>query len=180
MKGETMNKKLSLTLLALFAAVLLSAGAGYAQCPMANMAGSAGDKGGMPDMMKFTPEQGKQMMDLNLTLIKETDPLKTDLKIKGMELMALWNEDNPEAKKILAKVKEISEVKVRLEEKMINHKLAMLKILTPEQKKMMKGMKGGCGMMGGMGDCEMKGGCGMMGGMGGCKMGNQEGGGCSK
>lgn len=163
-----MNKKLSI---ALFAAVLLLTSAGYAQCPMANKTGSAGDKGGMPDMMKFTPEQEKQMMDLNLALIKETDPIKTDLKIRGMELMALWNEDNPEAKKILTKVKEISEVKLRLEEKMINHKLAMLKILTPEQKKMMKGM------MGGMGDCEMKGGCGMKGG---CEMGEKEEGGCGK
>jgi len=175
-----MTKKLSFALLALIAASLLVANAGYAQCPMAGKAGGRhGNMSAAPAEMKFTPEQEKQMMDLKVTLIKETEPLKTELKLKGMELMTLWKDDSPDVKKILAKVREVGEIKLKLQEKMINHKLAMLKILTPEQKTIMKGMMGmgcggpdccdvgeKCGMMGGPG-CG-KGMAGSMGGCGGC------------
>jgi len=180
-----MTKKLSLTLLVLFAASLIAANAAYAQCPMSGKAGCPGEMKGAPaaGMMKFTAEQEKQIMDLKVVLIKETDPLKMDMKLKGLELMALWKEDNPEVKKILAKVREVGEIKLKLQEKMIIHKLAMFKILTPEQKTMMKGMMGmGCE---GFDCCDVGEKCGMMGGAGcgkgGGKMGGACGdGGCSK
>jgi Spy/CpxP family protein refolding chaperone len=178
-----MTKKLSFALLAIFAASLLAANAAYAQCPMAGKAGCPSDNRGNADMEmpKFTPEQEKQMMDLKVTLIKETEPLQTEMKLKGMELMTLWKDDNPDAKKILAKVREVGEIKLKLQEKMINHKLAMLKILTPEQKTMMKGMMGmGCG---GFDCCDVGEKCGMMGGPGcGKGMGGSMGGcgGCGK
>jgi len=165
----------------------------YGQCPMAGKGSCpSGDKGmAKMEMPKFTPEQEKQMMDLKTALLKETDPLKTDLKVKGMELMALWKDDNPDAKKIIAKVEEIGGLKLKLQEKMINHKLAMMKILTPEQKTMMKGMMGmgcdmggGCGMMGGSGCCGkgMGGDKGMKGCCGGCgaEKGEEGCGGCGK
>jgi Spy/CpxP family protein refolding chaperone len=116
---------------------------------------------GSASMPELTIEQEKQIADLKMKLIKETEPIKTELKIKQMELQALWKEDNPDAKKILAKTKEISALRASLQEKMINHKLAILKILTPEQRKMMKGKMGmrcmgcydgdGCGMGSGCG-----------------------------
>jgi len=180
-----MTKKLSLTLFVLFAASLIAANAAYAQCPMSGKAGCPGEMKGAPaaGMMKFTAEQEKQIMDLKVVLIKETDPLKMDMKLKGLELMALWKEDNPEVKKILAKVREVGEIKLKLQEKMIIHKLAMFKILTPEQKTMMKGMRGmGCVVFD---CCDVGEKCGMMGGAG-CgkgsgKMGGACGdGGCSK
>ena len=74
-------------------------------------------------------------------------------------------------------------IKLKLQEKMITHKLAMFKILTPEQKTMMKGMMGmGCS---GFDGCDVGEKCGMMGGpgcgKGGGKMGGACGdGGCSK
>ncbi len=149
----------------------------YGQCPMSGKAGCpSGDKGmAKVEMPKFTPEQDKQMMDLKAALLKETEPLKTDLKVKGMELMALWKDDNPDGKKIVAKVQEIGALKLKLQEKMIVHKLAMMKILTPEQKTMMKGMMGmGCG---GFDCCDVGEKCGMMGGPG-CGKGMGGAGGC--
>ena len=180
-----MTKRLSLTLLILVAASLLAANCAYAQCPMSGKAGCPGEVKGNAGMAmpKFTAEQEKQMLDLKVTLIKGAEPLKTDMKLKGMELMALWKEDNPDVKKILAKVKEVGEIKLKLQEKMITHKLAMFKILTPEQKTMMKGMMGmGCS---GFDGCDVGEKCGMMGGpgcgKGGGKMGGACGdGGCSK
>lgn len=144
-------------MLVIVAAVLFIAAPLYGQCP-------GHGKGKGDAAMKFTPEQEKQMMEHKASLLKETEPLKTDLKVKGMELMALWKDENPDAGKILAKVKEIAALKLKLQEKMINHKLAMMKILTPEQRKMMKGMMGmGCG---GFDCCDVGEKCGMMGGPG--------------
>ena len=144
----------------------------FAECPGHH---GKGDKGS-ESMPELTADQVKQINDLKMKLIRDTDPLKTEFQIKHMELQALWKEDNPDAKKILAKVKEISALKASLQEKMINHKIAVYKILTPEQRKMMKGMMGmhgmgcyggsGCGMDGG-GCCGGSGmGAGMSGGSG--------------
>ncbi len=163
---------------------LIAAAPLYGQCPMAgNKSMPAGHVKGVPmPVMDLSAEQEKQMTNLKTAMIKETEPLKTDLKVKGMELMELWKDDNPDAKKILAKVQEINGLKLKLQEKMINHKLAMMKILTPEQKTMMKGMMGmGCG---GFDCCDIGENCGMMGGMG-CSKGMGSGGdsgcgGCGK
>jgi Spy/CpxP family protein refolding chaperone len=93
-------------------------------------------------MPKLTTEQEKQFADLKMKLIKETEPIKTELKIKQMELQVLWKEDNPDAKKILAKTKEIIALMTSLQEKLINHRVAVYKILTPEQRKMMRDQMG--------------------------------------
>jgi Spy/CpxP family protein refolding chaperone len=145
-----MNKNLPTAITAIFIAGLLATSLGYAQ-----------DKGKCHEtMLEFTAEQEPQIADLKMKLIRETAPIKTELKIKQLELRALWKEDNPDTKKVLAKTKEISALKTSLQEKMINHKLAILKILTPEQKKMMQEKMGMCDMgYCGMGDCGM-GGCG--------------------
>ncbi len=98
---------------------------------------------------ELTLEQEKQLADLKMKLLKETEPIKTELKIKQMELQSLWKEDNPDARKILNKTKEIGALKLSLQEKLINYRVAVYKILTPEQRKMMTEKMG----MHGMGCC---------------------------
>lgn len=141
-----MNRTLLTIISAMLLAGFLLTSPGYAQ-------GKCKFSKTMPE---FTTEQEKQITDLKMKLIKETEPIKTELKIKQMELQTLWKEDNPDAKKVLAKTKEISALKASLKEKMVNHKLSILNILGPEQKKMMKEMMGRHGMdCCGMGDCDM-------------------------
>lgn len=161
-----MTKRLLSIVIPAFVIGILISGIAYAQCPQMEKGQGMTKKSEM--MPSFTPAQEKEMMTLHMNLIKETSPIKAELKIKEIELQMLWQEDNLDAEKILAKVKEISNLKASLEEKMVNQKLSMHKILTPEQKKMMKGMMGmGCC---GMGDEGGKMGGGM--GMGGsCQMG---------
>ena len=126
--------------------------------------------GMMPDM---TPEQQEKIDALRVAQVKQMAPMRADLKVKEIELDALWRADEPDVKKIVAKVKEIGEIKERIEIARINHQFEVRKLLTPEQRKAMKKMGMGPGMMGrGMG----RGMRGMMRGqMGGCPMG---GGGC--
>jgi Spy/CpxP family protein refolding chaperone len=140
-----------------------------AQAPMAcGMQGMTGMAGMMPDM---TPGQLEKMDALRTAQVKAMAPLHADLKVKEIELQALWRADEPDAKQIIAKVKEIGAIQEKIQIAQVNHRFEMRKLMTPEQRKAMKKMGMGPGMMGrGMG-CGMRGM--MRGGMGSCPMGGE-------
>ena len=143
------------------------------QAPMARgmqaMQGTQGMPGmqGMAAMMPdLTPDQQDKMDAIRAAHLKEMMPLRTDLQLKEIELEALWRADEPDAKKIVAKVKEIGDIREKMEVVRINHMLDCRKLMTPEQLKAMKKMGMGRGMRGmmrgQMGGCPMGGeGCGM-------------------
>jgi Spy/CpxP family protein refolding chaperone len=133
-------------------------------CAMQGMPGMMGGPG-MPEM---TAEQLEKMDALRTAQLKEMLPLRTDLQVKEIELEALWRADEPDAKKIVAKVKEIGDIREKMEVARINHRFEMRKVLTPEQRKAMKKMGMGPGMMRGKMGRGMRG---MRGRMGGCPMG---------
>jgi len=118
--------------------------AAKAQAPMAcGMKGMQGMHGmpGMPGMMPdMTPEQLEKMDVLRTALVKAILPMRTDLQVKRIELDALWRADEPDAKKIIAKVKEIGGLRQKMEIARINHRFSMRKLMTPEQRKAMKSM----------------------------------------
>jgi Spy/CpxP family protein refolding chaperone len=124
----------------------------------------------MPDL---TPEQQEKMDALRTAHIKAMAPLHADLKVKEIEIEALWRADEPDAKKIVAKVKEMGDIREKMEVASINHRFEMRKVLTPEQRKAMKKMGMGPGMMGKGKGCGKRG---MMRGPmgGGCPMGGDE------
>lgn len=136
-----------------------------AQAPMVHGMQKMAQGPAVPDM---TPEQMEKMDALRTALVKEMLPLRTDLRVKNIELDALWRADEPDAKKIIAKVKEIGDVREKMEITRINHRFEMRRLMTPEQRKAMKKMGMGRGMMGrGMGH-----------GMRGMKRGKMGGAGC--
>lgn len=96
--------------------------------------GHQGRGGGMMGL-GLTEEQHKQFDELKMKHIKEVMPLKTDLRLKQMELGALWRAEELDAKKIIAKVKEISGLREKLQVANVEHRLNMYKVLTPEQRK---------------------------------------------
>ena len=179
MKSKTLAALMMMVLAAGFAlaqpgpATAVPAPATKMQAPMA--CGMQGMQGMMPGpaMPQMTAEQLEKMDALRTAHVKEMVPLRADLKVKEIELDALWRADEPDAKKIIAKVKEIGDLREKLEVAGINHRFEMRKLMTPEQRKAMKGMGMGRGMMGrGMG-CGKRGmmrgqmggqGCGMQGG----------------
>jgi Spy/CpxP family protein refolding chaperone len=140
-------------------------------CGMQGMQGMPGMQGMAPMMPDLTPDQQQKMDALRTAHLKEMLPLQTDLQVKEIELEALWRADEPDAKKIVAKVKEIGDIHEKMEVARINHMFDCRKLMTPEQLKAMKKMGMGPGMMGrGMG----RGMRGMMRGqMGGCPMGGE-------
>jgi Spy/CpxP family protein refolding chaperone len=123
--------------------------AGTVQAPMPGGMYGVMPGPAMPDM---TPEQMEKIDALRAAHLKEMLPLRTDLQVKEIELGALWRADEPDAKKIIAKVKEIGDIREKMEVAGINHQFDIRKLMTPEQRKAMKGMGMGRGMMGkGMG-----------------------------
>jgi len=144
-----------------------------AQAPMTcGMQGMQGMMQGpaMPDM---TPEQLEKMDALRAAHMKTVMPIQTDIRVAEIELDALWRADKLDAKKIVAKVNEIGGLRQKLELAMVNHRIDMYNLMTPDQQKAMRKMHMGRGMMGkgmgrgmrGMMRGQMGGeGCGMQGG----------------
>ena len=123
---------------------------------------------GLPAMPELTNEQQDKMDIARQNHIRAMLPIQTDIQIKEMELDALWRADNPDGKKIVAKVREIGALRIQAEVERVNNMLAMREILTPDQRKsfrpgmggrhgMMRGMRGGTGQDKGRGMGRMMG-----------------------
>lgn len=157
MKRRTLTALMALALVGAFALAqpapnpVVPEPAAKPQAPMAH--GMQRMQGMMAQAMpEMTPEQLDKMDALRTAQLKVMLPLRTDVQVKEIELAALWRADQPDANKIIAKVKEIADVRVKMEVARINHMLDIRKLLTPEQLKAMKKMGMGRGMMGrGMG-----------------------------
>lgn len=101
-------------------------------------------------MPELSEEQLQKMDNLRIAHLKEVLPLETDLEIKQMELGALWRAEKLDAAKVVAKVKEINELRNRLELARVNHVIARYNVLTPEQRRQAQpffGMSEGRGRM---------------------------------
>jgi Spy/CpxP family protein refolding chaperone len=86
---------------------------------------------GIPDL---SPEQAQKMQALREKFLKEMTPLRNELMGKEFELRALWLKADLDGEKILAKQKEISLLKVQIDERMIRNRLEMHKVLSSEQR----------------------------------------------
>ncbi len=102
------------------------------------------------EMPQLTDAQREQIRNLRIKHLKEILPLQTELRIKELELQILWEADKLDSKAIIAKFKEISELRNKLELARVNHRLEIAQILTPQQRKHMHPMSG-IGMGPGMG-----------------------------
>ena len=172
-------KKTALTALA----VVALAGLIWAQppptpaagCPMAGGGMQMMDKPAMPGMMGMMPDMTPEQMDkvdaMRVAHMKTVMPIRTDIQVAEVELDALWRAEKLDAKKIVAKVNEIGGLRQKLELAMVNHRIDMYNLMTPDQQKAMRKMHMGRGMMGkgmGRGMRRM-----MRGQMGGCPMGDE-------
>jgi len=83
--------------------------------------------------LNLTAEQVQKMNALQESHFKETLPLRNEIMAKELELRTLWSQANPDQEKILAKQREINQLRAQMQEKSIQHRLEMRKILTPEQ-----------------------------------------------
>lgn len=129
-------------LIALFLTVTVYAGPG-------RWGGGMGPSGAM--LGDLTKEQQKQVESLRLDLLKKTEPLRTQMSQKRIEMMELASKDNPDEQAIEKKRQEIW----ALQDTMRNERRAMSakfrSLLTPEQRQKLGAFGPGAGM--GRGAC---------------------------
>jgi Spy/CpxP family protein refolding chaperone len=92
--------------------------------------------------LELTPEQVKKIKAMRLDLAKETIELRNQLELKHLEFGELMAADQPDLKRIEAKIDEIAPLRTTLEKKRIENMLAIREVLTPEQRAKLETMRG--------------------------------------
>ncbi|MEW5844890.1 MAG: Spy/CpxP family protein refolding chaperone [Bacteroidota bacterium] len=119
--------------------------------------------------LNLTPEQEQKINDLRVKHLKETTPLRNELREKQAHLRTLESADKPDMTAINKTIDEISTLKAKLMKARAAHRAEVSQLLTDEQRvifnsrgKMGKGMRGerrnmpgnmGMGMGMGLGPC---------------------------
>lgn len=100
-------------------------GPGYGNCQSGDLQGLAA--------LNLTADQEAKIKSMRESQLKEAKPLQDKMFSKRGELKLLWLQQNPDQEKIIAVQKEIRSLRDQLQDKQTNHRLAVLKVLTPEQ-----------------------------------------------
>ncbi|MCX5853120.1 MAG: Spy/CpxP family protein refolding chaperone [Deltaproteobacteria bacterium] len=160
-------KKLAMTFVALFAVAALTASA-FAVGPGWGRGHGRGQYGGggccgsdvtaVPGL-SLTTEQMAKVNALRETHMKDVKPIQDKMFSKRGDLKLLWLQKSPDQGKIRQTQKDIRALRDQMEDKKDNHRLEVLKVLTPEQQEKLNayrpgrgsghGMRGGAGQQGG-------------------------------
>ena len=84
--------------------------------------------------LDLTKEQLEKIKSLRADFNKEIVPLRNKLELKSLELRHLWTAEELNEESIMAKSREVSDLRSQLKEKTIRHRLNTVKILTKEQR----------------------------------------------
>jgi Spy/CpxP family protein refolding chaperone len=99
---------------------------------------------GQGKRLNLTPEQKAKFQELRRKFVVENAQLIGALVAKRLELKSLWTDPKADSRAILAKERELRDLKNRMKDKVIQYRLEARNSLTPEQIEKL-------GMMGGMG-----------------------------
>jgi Spy/CpxP family protein refolding chaperone len=135
-------------------ALIALAGSAVAAGPGFGMGGNANCPAGM-NQLNLTPEQQTKLGELKEKHWKDTVSLRNEMQIKRLELRTLWTAPNPDKNKILAKQKELNELRDKMQVKATDFRLDIRKALTPEQAAQLGTLGSGMGFHGGMGRMRM-------------------------
>ena len=103
---------------------------------------------GQWNRLNLTPEQKARFQELRRKFIEENAQLIGGLVAKRLELRSLWTDPKADSRAILAKERELRDLKNRVKDKIVQYRLEARNSLTPEQIEklgMMRGMGFGFG-----------------------------------
>ena len=114
--------------------LILSVGAGLAQPGPGDMdpqdRGFAGQ-----EKLQLTAEQEQAMEELRFDQQEQMIDLRSKLDKQELELRKLESQEEPNAKKINAQIEKIGATRIEIAKARAAHRMAVDKILTPEQRK---------------------------------------------
>jgi Spy/CpxP family protein refolding chaperone len=90
--------------------------------------------------LNLTPEQRQKMKELRKSFWADTHDLRYDIKMKRVEVRKLFTDPKTEDATLLAKEKELNDLKHQLMDKKAEEKVAWRRILNPEQIQMLDRM----------------------------------------
>jgi Spy/CpxP family protein refolding chaperone len=93
----------------------------------------------------LSPDQQKQVAELKERLEAKIAPVREQLDKKHGEMQELWSASDPDRGAILAKHKEMDPLRETLRTAHADFRLAMMKLMTPEQRAKAASHKGGQG-----------------------------------
>jgi Spy/CpxP family protein refolding chaperone len=147
-----MKKNIIISIAVVFALVLVISTA-MAFGPGYGRGMGSGPGYGSPPVSNLTPEQSSKIQVIQQKNLTEITPLREQLFAKRTELRTLWLSQNPDQAQINALQQDMLDINAQLQEKATNARLAMSKILTPEQQAQLPaygaGIGPGMGRMGG-------------------------------
>jgi Spy/CpxP family protein refolding chaperone len=125
------------TVQSLIVAILVSATSLLAQeQPMKRPEGQPG--GPMAERMKLSDDQRNQIQKIRTDFQKQQISQRSKLETSRLELRELMRADNPDKAAIEKKINEVSQLGAQSRIGSFNQMLAIRKVLTPEQQKMMR------------------------------------------
>lgn len=86
-----------------------------------------------PPFGNLPPEQSSKIQALRQAYLKEIEPLQEQLWAKGAELQKLWSTPNAEPATVVARQKEIFDLRTQLQEKANSFRLEAQKLLPADQ-----------------------------------------------
>lgn len=146
-------KKLSMVFLAVLIATALASttfaygwGGGWGRGHARGDGGQGCDRDiqAIPEL-GLTAAQTAKIRDLREAHMKDIKPLRDKMFSKRGELKLLWLQKTPDREKITAVQKEIGRLRDQIQDKSTSHRLAMLNILTPEQRTKVQALVAGKG-----------------------------------
>jgi Spy/CpxP family protein refolding chaperone len=108
-------------------------GAAYAQGGPGGPAERHG-RGGFADRLGLSQEQRAEMEKVQVTFRKEQIRQRAELQVARLELAELLAASTIDDKAVLAKAQTVSQLEAAQVKRRIEHRLAMAKVLTPEQR----------------------------------------------
>ncbi len=93
------------------------------------------------ETLDLTDAQKDQIRAMNQSFIDENGQLREQLYARHQEMRQLWSETDPDQEKIIAKQREIDEIKNRLRDNATQHRMKMrTEVLTGEQREKLSQM----------------------------------------
>ena len=83
--------------------------------------------------LNLTADQAEKIRSLRESFMKEIRPIRLRMFNKRAEMRLLWMQTNPDPKKIKATQKEIGDIWGQIRDKITDFRLAIRKVLTPDQ-----------------------------------------------
>lgn len=130
----------------------------YAQTPERRVAGydigqgrGMGRGGGMMEMLDLDSATAAKVAKLHDEHQKDRIALRAKLETARVEFRAAMRKDPVDEKSALSRQKEVSSIREQLQTSALEHRFAVAKLLTPEQRKLFMDHAGRGGMTGGEG-----------------------------